>query len=108
MSSVALARSPARANRTAARARLPRGDHRVRLDTPSGVQSVAVNIAGRHAFVALREIDGTLFAMLPEAPLPDSRTPMHQIEAIARSGGKWALARAVAQSVFASTFMPKE
>jgi hypothetical protein len=92
-----------------ARVRLPRGDHRIRLDTPSGVQSVAVNIAGRYAFVALRVIDGTLFAMLPEAPLPGAPAPLQQTESIARrSVDAWAPARAVAQSAFASPFMPKE
>jgi hypothetical protein len=97
-----------------ARVRLPRGDHRIRLDTPSGVQSVAVNIAGRYAFVALRVIDGTLFAMLPqaslpEAPLPGAPAPLQETESIARrSADHWMLARAVAQSAFASSFMPKE
>ncbi len=92
-----------------ARVRLPRGDHRIRLDTPSGMQSVAVNIAGRHAFVALREIDGTLFTMLPEAPLPGAPALPQQTESIARrSVDAWARTRAVAQSAFASPLMPKE
>jgi hypothetical protein len=92
-----------------ARIRLPRGDHRIQLDTPSGVQSVAVNIAGRYAFVALREIDGNLFAMLPEAPLPGAPAPLQETESMAwPTAERWTRPRAVAQSAIASSFMPKE
>jgi hypothetical protein len=52
-----------------ARARLPRGHHRVQLDTPSGPQSVEVDVEGRYAFVSLRLVGGTLFAMLPQASM---------------------------------------
>jgi hypothetical protein len=52
-----------------ARARLPRGRHRIQLETPSGPQSVAVDVEGRQAFVSLRLVGGTLFAMLPQASM---------------------------------------
>jgi hypothetical protein len=51
-----------------ARAKVAPGTYRVALDTPAGPQSVAVNIAGRHAFIALRLVGGRLFAMLPPDP----------------------------------------
>jgi hypothetical protein len=52
-----------------ARARLPRGRHRIQLDAPSGPQTVEVEVEGRYAFVSLRLVGGTLFAMLPQASL---------------------------------------
>jgi hypothetical protein len=51
-----------------ARAKVAPGSHRIAVDTPAGPQSVSVNIAGRHAFIALRLLGGRLFAMLPPDP----------------------------------------
>jgi hypothetical protein len=54
------------------RAKVPPGSYTVSIDTPAGPRSVPVNIAGRHAFIALRLIGGQLFALLP--PVPADRT----------------------------------
>jgi hypothetical protein len=49
-----------------ARGRLPPGRHRVTIETAAGPRSTEVNISGTHAFVGLRLLRGTLFAMLPQ------------------------------------------
>jgi uncharacterized protein len=94
-----------------ARARLPRGEHRIQLETPSGVQSVEVSIEGRYAFVSLRLIDGTLFAMLPKAPLAGATVPSTPVgepalEVLARSAS--GVTARMAQSTVGSQFKPKE
>jgi hypothetical protein len=99
------------ANISIARARLPRGEHRVQLETPSGLQTVAVDIAGRYAFVSLRVIGGTLFAMLPKAPLLGTRPVFAPAgEAAAKLPSTHAVVGAprMAQSVVGSQFKPKE
>jgi hypothetical protein len=50
-----------------ARGRVPPGRHRVTIETAAGPRSTEVNISGTHAFVGLRVLRGTLFAMLPQA-----------------------------------------
>jgi hypothetical protein len=57
-----------------ARGRLPPGRHQLTLDTPFGPRSTQVNISGSHAFVGLRLLRGTLFAMPSGAPPPTGAT----------------------------------
>jgi hypothetical protein len=65
-----------------ARARLPPGRHRVRIDTSAGPHITEVNISGSHAFVALRLLRGTLFALLPQAPaIGGPAGPVPEVEA---------------------------
>ena len=94
-----------------ARVRLPRGDHRIQLETAAGLKDVAVSLAGRYAFVSLRLVGGNLFVMLPEAPLwgasPASRSSS---EAAGKppSAGPVVAASRMAQSAVGSQFEPKE
>jgi hypothetical protein len=94
-----------------ARARLPRGDHRIQLETAAGLKDVEVSIAGRYAFVSLRLIGGNLFAMLPEAPLsgpnPASRSGS-EAAVEPPSASEVVAAPRVAQSAVGSQFKPKE
>jgi hypothetical protein len=94
-----------------ARARLPRGDHRIQLETAAGLKDVEVSIAGRYAFVSLRLIGGNLFAMLPEAPLsgpnPASRSGS-EAAVEPPSASEVVAAPRMAQSAVGSQFKPKE
>ncbi|HXV06466.1 MAG TPA: hypothetical protein VD791_00410 [Burkholderiales bacterium] len=51
-----------------ARGKLPRGRRMLSLATPRGERSVQVDLSGRHAFIALRYLQGSLFTMLPQIP----------------------------------------
>jgi hypothetical protein len=51
-----------------ARGKLPRGRRQLSLATPAGERSVQVDLSGRHAFIAVRFLQGSLFTMLPQAP----------------------------------------
>ncbi len=50
-----------------ARGRLPSGPHTITLQTPEGMRSVQLNLAGRYAVVGLRLLRGQLFLQAPEA-----------------------------------------
>ena len=50
-----------------ARARIPFGEHTIALQTPEGVRSVQLNLAGRYAVVGLRLLRRELFVQSPEA-----------------------------------------
>ena len=69
----------------AARGRLPRGRQTLSVAGPAGVHRLTVDLSGRHAFIALRQLGGSLYAMLPEAPLPGSRQPTRTATATGRS-----------------------
>jgi hypothetical protein len=62
-----------------ARGRLPRGRRVLSLTTPAGERSVQVDLSGRHAFIALRFLQGSLFAMLPQAPAADGADDTHTV-----------------------------
>jgi hypothetical protein len=66
-----------------ARGRLPPGRHRVTIETRAGALSTEVNISGSHAFVGLRLLRGTLFAMLPQGrgSVPPHSTPPEPVAA---------------------------
>ena len=49
-----------------ARARLPRGEHTVTLDTPDGQREARVNVSGRYAVVDLRLLRHQLFVNAPK------------------------------------------
>jgi hypothetical protein len=51
-----------------ARGKLPRGRRVLSLATPRGERRVEVDLSGRHALIALRFLQGGLFAMLPQTP----------------------------------------
>jgi len=95
-----------------ARARVPRGKHRVVLDTPFGPHEVSVNMEGRHAFVALRLVQGALFTALPKAPLagagfrvaPATGSPSN----LEVPGEVSTAPPSVARSAIASQFNPEE
>ncbi|MGQ0579971.1 MAG: COG3014 family protein [Betaproteobacteria bacterium] len=53
-----------------ARARIPSGEHTITLQTPEGVRSVQMNLAGRYAVVGLRLLHNELFVQRPEAVAP--------------------------------------
>jgi hypothetical protein len=53
-----------------ARARIPTSAHTVTLQTPEGVRSVQLNLAGRYAVVGLRLLRSKLFVQSPEAVTP--------------------------------------
>jgi hypothetical protein len=55
-----------------ARARIPSGTHAVTLQTPEGVRSVQLNLAGRYAVVGLRLLGRELFVQSPESVAPAS------------------------------------
>jgi hypothetical protein len=57
-----------------ARGKLPRGRRQLSLTTPAGERNVQVDLSGRHAFIVLRFLQGSLFAMLPQAPATGSAT----------------------------------
>ncbi len=50
-----------------ARARLRSGEHSIMLQTPEGMRSVPLNLAGRYAVVGLRLLGRELFVQSPEA-----------------------------------------
>jgi hypothetical protein len=50
-----------------ARARIPSGQHTILLQTPEGVRSVQLNLAGRHAVVGLRLLRPGFFVQSPDA-----------------------------------------
>jgi hypothetical protein len=53
-----------------ARARIPTGEHTITLQTPEGVRSVQVNLAGRYTVVGLRLLRSELFVQSPEGVTP--------------------------------------
>ena len=53
-----------------ARGRLSPGAHTITLQTPEGVRSVQLNLAGRYAVVGLRMLRRELFVQPPEAAAP--------------------------------------
>jgi hypothetical protein len=53
-----------------ARARIPSGEHTITLQTPEGVRSVQLNLAGRYTVVGLRLLRSELFVQSPEAVAP--------------------------------------
>ncbi|HYN27753.1 MAG TPA: hypothetical protein VES94_05585, partial [Burkholderiales bacterium] len=53
-----------------ARARIASGEHTITLQTPEGVRSVQLNLAGRYAVVGLRLLRSELFVQSPEAVAP--------------------------------------
>ena len=57
-----------------ARARLARGVHWVVIPTPSGNQTVEINVQGRYAFVALRMLGGALYRFPPQRQFPGGST----------------------------------
>ena len=94
-----------------ARARLPRGHHRIELDTAAGLKAVDVDVEGRYAFVSLRLMGGSLFAMLPQAPLLGANPAFGSGSAAAAERAPGEGSRAVArmaQSNVGSPFKPKE
>ncbi len=94
-----------------ARARLPRGQHRIQIETAAGLKSVEVDIEGRYALVSLRLIDGTLFAMLPDAPLREASSAWQSTTRAAIApppASRLVAGPRMAQSVVGSQFKPKE
>jgi hypothetical protein len=66
-----------------ARGKLPRGRRVLSLATPGGERRVEVDLSGRHALVALRLLQGNLFAMLPQAPAAGADDKTHTAAAAA-------------------------
>jgi hypothetical protein len=60
-----------------ARGKLPRGRRVLSLATPRGERRVEVDLSGRHALIALRFLQGGLFAMLPQTPAADGDDSTH-------------------------------
>ena len=56
-----------------ARARIPSGEHTLTLQTPQGMRSVQLNLAGRHTVVGLRLLSSELFVQSPGRPAIDAR-----------------------------------
>ena len=54
-----------------ARARIPTGTHTITLQTPEGVRSVQLNLAGLYAVVGLRLLRSELFVQSPDAVAPE-------------------------------------
>ncbi len=52
------------------RARIPSGEHTIRLQTPEGVRSVQLTLAGRYTVVGLRLLRSELFMQSPEGVTP--------------------------------------
>lgn len=52
------------------RARIPSGEHTITLQTPEGVRSVQLNLAGRYAVVGLRLLSSELFVQSPVGVTP--------------------------------------
>jgi hypothetical protein len=52
------------------RARIPWGEHTIRLQTPEGVRSVQLTLAGRYTVVGLRLLRSELFMQSPEGVTP--------------------------------------
>jgi hypothetical protein len=52
------------------RARIPSGEHTITLQTPEGVRSVQLNLAGRYTVVGLRLLRSELFVQSPEGVTP--------------------------------------
>jgi len=94
-----------------ARARLPRGHHRIELDTVVGRKAVDVDVEGRYAFISLRLLGGNLFAMLPQAPLVGANPAFDSGSAVAGAPPPGAASRVVArmaESTLGSMFKPEE
>ena len=53
-----------------ARARIASGEHTITLQTPEGVRSVQLNLAGRYTVVGLRLLRSELFVQSPEGVTP--------------------------------------
>jgi len=53
-----------------ARARIASGEHTITLQTPEGVRSVQLNLAGRYTVVGFRLLRSELFVQSPEAVAP--------------------------------------
>jgi hypothetical protein len=71
-----------------ARARIPSGEHTIMLQTPEGVRSAQLNLAGRYTVVGLRLLRGELFVQTPEAVTPEgSQRPTDARAAPALSTG---------------------
>jgi hypothetical protein len=60
-----------------ARGRLPRGRRVLSMSTPYGERRVEVDLSGRHALIALRFLQGGLFAMLPQTQAPGGADDTH-------------------------------
>jgi hypothetical protein len=94
-----------------ARTRLPRGRHRIHLETAAGLKTADVDIQGRYALISLRLIGGSFFVMSPEAPLagPNSASRPDSSAVIAPRPATPSVAPArLAESVVGSSFKTKE
>ena len=73
-----------------ARARIPSGEHAITLQTPEGIRSTQVNLAGRYAVVGLRLLRQTLFVQAAQgAGLADGQhSSKDQAEPAMSTGGR--------------------
>ena len=71
-----------------ARARVPTGTHTLTLQTPEGVRSVQLNLAGRYAVVGLRLLRSELFVQSPEAVAPEGGQQSTDARAAPSTGGR--------------------
>ncbi|MCW5625321.1 MAG: hypothetical protein KIT73_11450, partial [Burkholderiales bacterium] len=69
------------------RGRLSRGIHSVDIATAAGTARVDVNLAGRHALVAVRAIGGRTFVTPAGSPGVPAATPPDGSKSVRRSDG---------------------
>ncbi len=69
-----------------ARARMPRGEHNVSLNTSNGARTFPLQVRGRHMVVAVRLMAGNLFVLAPGGPAEQLKTLS---DSPAKSSPRW-------------------